>query len=285
MKNSKTLFQDFVNRVTLKESRDEIQSMAYLVFENIFGLSKTEVMAEKDITMDASTQERLNEIVTRVNRCEPIQYILGESFFFGRIFKVSPAVLIPRPETAELVQFVIDFVQRNKRKNLRILDVGTGSGCIAITLSLALPNIESFATDVSEEALAVASANARALHANVNFINHDIVNNKLPFSIDIFVSNPPYIAWSEFDTMAKNVVDYEPKLALFVESSDPLLFYKAIVKRAKESLTPEGLLAVEINERFGRDVQNLFVENDFYDVEIVQDVFGKDRIVKGVLSS
>jgi release factor glutamine methyltransferase len=285
MMNSKTLFRDFVNGIELLESRDEIQSIAYLVFENIFGLTKTAILAEKSVSLTPTIKNRLDEVVARINRSEPVQYILGESIFYGRIFNVSPSVLIPRPETEELVRLVINFVRESSRKNYRLLDIGTGSGCIAITLSLELNGIEVFGTDTSAEALVTASTNAQKLNASVQFLNHDVLSSKLPFSIDIIVSNPPYIGWNEFNTMSKNVVEYEPKLALFVDSENPLLFYKVIVTRAKESLTPNGLLAVEINERFGKEVQRLFLANDFYAVEIIQDAFGKDRIVKGVLSS
>ena len=285
MMNSKTLFRDFVNGIELLESREEIHSMAYLVFENIFGLTRTAILAEESVNLNETTRNRLDEIVARINRFEPVQYILGESFFYGRSFNVDRAVLIPRPETEELIRLVIDFVRKSNRKNYRVLDIGTGSGCIAITLALELNDIEVFGTDTSSEALVTASANAEKLKASVKYLNHDVLNSKLPFSVDIIASNPPYIGWDQFNTMSKNVVDYEPKVALFVDSEDPLLFYKAIAKRARESLTPGGLLAVEINERFGKEVQRLFLANDLVEVEIIQDTFGKDRIVKGVLSS
>ena len=285
MMNSKTLFRDFVNGIELLESREEIHSMVYLVFENIFGLTRTAILAEESVNLNETTRNRLDEIVARINRFEPVQYILGESFFYGRSFNVDRAVLIPRPETEELVRLVIDFVRKSNRKNYRVLDIGTGSGCIAITLALELNDIEVIGTDTSSEALVTASANAQKLKASVKYLNHDVLNSKLPFSVDIIASNPPYIGWDQFNTMSKNVVDYEPKVALFVDSEDPLLYYKAIAKRARESLTPGGLLAVEINERFGKEVQRLFLANDLVEVEIIQDTFGKDRIVKGVLSS
>ena len=227
----------------------------------------------------------MNEIAERINNHEPVQYILGECFFYGRIFKVNPSVLIPRPETEELVRCVIDFARRREKANCGVLDIGTGSGCIATTLALELRGAKVFATDVSERALELASANAAMLGANVQFLQHNVLREALAFSVDIVVSNPPYIAWNERSAMARNVTDYEPELALFVDSNDPLLFYKAIVNRAKESLSLNGLLAVEINERFGEDVRKLFAENDLREVEILQDALGKDRIVKGVLSS
>jgi release factor glutamine methyltransferase len=285
MMNSKTLFSDFVSAIELLENRSEIHSIAYLVFENIFGLTRTAIMAGENIDLSHEMRSRLDEIVGRINRFEPVQYILGEAYFYGRIFKVNPAVLIPRPETEELVRLVVEFVRKSNKRHCRILDIGTGSGCIAISLALELDDIEAHGTDTSEKALETASANAERLQASVAFLNHDVLTTKLPFSIDILVSNPPYIGWNEFNAMSKNVTEYEPKLALFVDAEDPLLFYKAIVLRAQESLTPRGLLAVEINERFGNEVQRLFIANNFDEVEIIRDTHGKDRIVKGILSS
>lgn len=283
MKNSKTLFQDFVNRITLNESRDEIESMAYLVFENLFHLGKTEILTEKII--DESPVGKLNDIISRINQHEPVQYILGSAHFYGRTFLVAPSVLIPRPETEELVRTVINMVHGTKRSKCRIMDVGTGSGCIAITLSLELKQVEIFGSDVSEHALMIANRNANILGAHVRFLHHDILKSKLPVALEIIVSNPPYISWNEKNTMNKNVLEYEPELALFVDSNNPLLFYKTLLERAKESLTPMGLLVVEINERFGNEIRQLFHANQFQDVQVIQDVFGKDRIVKGVLSS
>jgi release factor glutamine methyltransferase len=282
MKNSKTLFQDFVSRIRLDESRDEIESIAYLVFENLFHLNKAEILTGKIIA--ESSSEKLHDVITRINQHEPIQYILGNAHFYGRIFSVTPSVLIPRPETEELVRTVINFVREEKIGKTRILDIGTGSGCIAITLSLELSDTDVFAMDVSEQALAVASGNAENLGANVQMLHQDILKSEIPFAIDIIVSNPPYISWNERTTMPKNVTAFEPELALFVNDDDPLLFYKTILSRAKQSLTPNGLLAVEIHERFGSEVRQLFNEYNFHNIEIIQDIFGKDRIVKGILS-
>jgi release factor glutamine methyltransferase len=284
MKNSKTLFQDFVERVTLKESRDEIKSIAYLVFESVFGWSRADVLSEK-IVPENLKEEELDRIVQRINHHEPVQYILREAAFYGRIFTVSPAVLIPRPETEELVRMVINFARQTGRANTRIIDIGTGSGCIAVTLALELPNTKIFATDISEDALKVAVHNADKLGAKVEFITHDVIGSELPLTVDIIVSNPPYIAKSERVNMQTNVIGYEPEMALFVDSKDPLLFYKALVSKAKKSLSACGLLAVEVNERYGNEVRQLFQSNSFEDVQVVQDLFGKDRIVKGILYS
>ena len=282
MKNSKTLFQDFVNSISIDESRDEIESIAYLVFDKLFHVSKTEILTEKSIT--ESSFENLENIIARINQHEPVQYILGNANFYGRTFTVTPDVLIPRPETEELVQTVIHFVRKRNILKTRILDIGTGSGCIAITLALELPRAEIFAVDVSEQALAIASVDAKDLNANVRMLHHDILRNEIPFSVDIIVSNPPYISLDERFTMPKNVTAFEPELALFVDENDPLLFYRTILARGKQSLTPNGLIAFEIHERFGNEVRQLFEEYSFQNVEVIQDIFGKDRIVKGMLS-
>ena len=173
---------------------------------------------------------------------------------------------------------------RATRDGSKIIDIGTGSGCIAITLAVELPQAKLFATDVSARALEVATANAQKFSANVTFIHNNILTQKLPFTVDVIVSNPPYIARGERNVLPANVVDYEPELALFVDSNDPLLFYRMLLSRAKESLNRSGTLAVEVNERFGRETFELFREQSFKDVELIRDVYGKNRIVKGVLS-
>jgi release factor glutamine methyltransferase len=269
--------------LTLQESFSELESIAYLVFEKIFGLNKTEILAEKTIANDA-LKDRLMAIITRLNDHEPVQYILGEAHFLGRAFLVNKSVLIPRPETEELVRFVIDHTN-SKNQISKIADIGTGSGCIAISLALALPSAQIFATDISNDALDLASKNASSLDANVKFMLHDILQNPLPFSLDVIVSNPPYITRHERHDMQKNVVNYEPEIALFVSDDNPFIFYEKLLHRAKESLLPQGLLAVEINERFGKEVARLFIADGFQSVEVINDLFGKNRIVKGILSS
>lgn len=281
MKNSKTLFQDFASRITLDESHDEIQSIAFTVFEHLFKASKTDLMTEKELPTRPD-ERKLNEILKRINRHEPIQYILGEAFFYGRRFQVNPSVLIPRPETEELVRIVIDFVRQRNWKLNTIVDIGTGSGCIPITLARELPNIKTWGTDVSEEALHLAKQNAEMMGVNVQFFKQDLFTTYQPISLDVVVSNPPYIPFIDRESMPRNVVDYEPELALFVDSNDPLVFYKALVTRACISLNSGGMLAVEINEKYGREVQDLMESDKFVDVEIIQDIFGKDRIVKGI---
>ena len=284
MKNSKALFHDFVHRITLPESKEEIRSLTYVIFDHVFALSRTDLLADKVIPVSDDQRQRLEEIVQRVNAHEPVQYILGEAEFYGRAFTVDRSVLIPRPETEELVREVLEFMDRKQPslKTITVMDVGTGSGCIPITLKLERPKAEVLATDISAEALMVAQQNAERLGANVRFIRNDILTEEISANdLDIVVSNPPYIAAREKEQMQPNVVKFEPHLALFVPENDPLIFYKALAVKAAKALRPSGMLCVEINERFGKEVSALFVEAGFNRVSVVKDLNGKDRIVKG----
>jgi release factor glutamine methyltransferase len=196
---------------------------------------------------------------------------------------VNPGVLIPRPETEELVLLVTDHFKERNTSAPRLLDIGTGSGCISITLALEIPEATVFATDVSKEALVTATENAAMLDARVKFFNSDILTNDIPVGeLDAIVSNPPYIPLSEKETMKNNVIRFEPSLALFVPDEDPMKFYKAICGRALGALIPGGLLVFEINERLGSDVVNVLTRAGFHNVQIVKDLFGKERIVKGL---
>lgn len=283
MTNSKTMLHDFVRRITLRDDPDEIQGIAYQVFEHLFHLSRTDVLMGKEISFTAAVEDRLEEIVTRINRHEPVQYVLGEAYFFGRKFTVNKAVLIPRPETEELVQAVLHHPLPGAPDARSILDIGTGSGCIAATLALALRPAKTYATDVSPAALQVAAQNANALQAPVSFLPHDILAEPLPFTnLSAVVSNPPYITEREQASMQANVLDYEPHLALFVPDDDPLLFYRAIATRAFPALLSKGLLAVEINAQYATDVERAFGMAGFIDMKTVRDIPGKDRIVMAV---
>ena len=277
MKNSKLLFLDLISRVTLKESEEEIRAIVRHLIESICGLSSAELMADKSVS--ESDELRLHEAVARINRNEPLQYILNEAWFFGRKFYVDRSVLIPRPETEQLVALIIDRADRTSRAQ-KIVDVATGSGCIAISLNMEISNAEIWGTDVSEAALAVARRNATSLNSSTNFLLHDILSDELPVNeVAIVVSNPPYIGESEKEAMARNVLDYEPHLALFVPDSNPLVFYDAIGKRSAKALVPGGLLAMEINERYGKEVAALMTESGFQRVEVLKDLAGKDRFV------
>lgn len=288
MKNSKALFQEIVSSINIHENPEEIQSIVYLIFANVLNISKTEIIAEKMISYSEESARRLHEMILRINNHEPVQYVVGEEYFFGRKFQVNPAVLIPRPETEELVRAVLSYknsISQNNKINtaLKILDIGTGSGCIPITLFHEIQDAEVYATDVSNAALAVAAHNAETLHAKINLVEHDILREKIPVkNLGVIVSNPPYVTKKEKRDMERNVVDYEPHRALFVPDDDPLVFYKAIVQQSKEVLKGNGLLAVEINERFGNEVSQLFLQAGFKEVSIIKDINAKDRVVKGL---
>lgn len=283
MNNSKKLHQNFVQRITVPEDANEISSIGYLVFEHLFGLSKTEVLAHREISLSPEDASRLNEIITRINSHEPIQYILASADFFGRSFFVNKDVLIPRPETEELVIQAVQCFMAHKMKAPTILDIGTGSGCISITLSLEMPGATVHATDVSDDALAVARRNAKALNAPVNFFHHDILKQDLVLKdFDMIISNPPYIGKYESLLMKKNVVDHEPHLALFVSDDDVLVFYRVIAQQAMKALKPGGMLLMEINERLGGEVSAVFSTLGLQSVALVKDVSGKDRIIKAV---
>jgi len=282
MTNSKALFRELISTITLNEPVDEISSIVYLFMEKRLGISKTDILSERIISLTSSSRNQVETFIELINAHTPVQYILGESEFYGRPFKVTPDVLIPRPETEELVREVIKFCNAQSAP-LKILDIGTGSGCIPVTLALEVSDAEVYATDISDRALTIAKENALLLKASVQFHQHDILKAKMLMeNLDVVVSNPPYVTYHEKGQMRDNVIQYEPHLALFVPDDDPLLFYKAIVSSAKKNLKPSGLIAVEINERFGNEVSNLFVINGFTSVEIIKDIFGKERIVKGI---
>jgi release factor glutamine methyltransferase len=281
--NSKVLFNDLVKAITIDESPDEIQTMAYIILMNTLGLSRTDVLTERNVEVASPADESIKSAVRRINSQEPIQYVFGWTEFYGRKFEVNPAVLIPRPETEELVSLVKAHIKEKKIAKPRILDIGTGSGCIAVTLALEIPGSKVFATDVSQNALETARQNATALNAAVGFFNNNVLEDDLPvLTLDVVVSNPPYIPLGEKASMKDNVTRFEPSQALFVSDEDPLIFYKAIAAKASACLDSGGLLAAEINERFGSDVTRIFEDSGFEDVRIQKDLFHKERIVKGL---
>lgn len=216
----------------------------------------------------------------RLKRGEPIQYIIGKAPFYGREFLVSPATLIPRNETEELVHLII---KENPQQGLRILDIGTGTGCIPISLFLEMKEPEVYALDISLEALKVARQNAKSLKAEVNFLQGDILRERIPLeSLDILVSNPPYIPEKGKAEMHKNVLDFEPGLALFVPDEDPLLFYRRIAELGREHLKKGGRLYFEIHEDFGPETVDLLESMGYQEVRLIQDLNGKNRIVTAV---
>jgi release factor glutamine methyltransferase len=262
--------------------QNERSSISYLIIEHLFKLSKTDILLDKEINeVDWS---KITAMLNRINQSEPIQYVLGETEFYSRKFKVNKHVLIPRPETEELADLIIK--ENGKQKKLKVLDIGTGSGCIAITLTKELQEAEVFAVDISKEALNIAMENAKLNIARVDFSHFDIIQNtKFKISnLDIIVSNPPYVRESEKKEMHANVLDHEPYKALFVKDEDPLLFYRRIILFAKDHLKNNGKCYFEINEKFGREIEDLFHQNNFSDIRIIKDLHGKNRIAVGILN-
>jgi release factor glutamine methyltransferase len=271
--NSKDLFRQMVSKITIADSMGEVEAIVYLAMHSLFGLRREHIMSGKEVTYD---EKELDEIVGRINANEPIQYILQEAEFFGRLFYVDKNVLIPRPETELLIGEVLKFV----KGPAKILDIGVGSGCIAVTLACELPDAMVTATDVSEKAIEVAHKNSLTFNTYVDFFVNDVLSEDLPISdVDVIVSNPPYVAQAEASMMSPNVLDHEPHIALFVPDNDPLIFYRAIATQARKILKSPGAVFVEINERFGNEVKNIFMAGGF-DAEIIKDIDRKDRIVR-----
>ncbi len=258
----------------------EVQAMIRVVCEDIFNYDQVDVALRQESELPEFAPEKVADIIARLSRHEPLQYIVGSARFHGHKFKVNPAVLIPRPETEQLVDLIVD---ENPASDLRVLDMGTGSGCIAISLARALKFAQVEALDVSRDALNVARENAAALKAKVRFFESDMLSPQPASRYDIIVSNPPYVCWSERDAMDRNVKDYEPAQALFVPDNDPLLFYKAIAPYAAQSLEPGGKLYLEINQRFGADVKRLLEQNGLDEVRIIEDSYGNVRFAAAVM--
>lgn len=270
-------FLELVNRWSSQLNlypKSEADTLVNWLLEHHLGLRRVDMMNfldEKDLP------EALKKDFERLKNGEPIQYILGKGHFYGREFKVSPATLIPRNETEELVHLII---KENQNSGLRILDIGTGTGCIPVTLALEMKNPEVFGIDISETALEIAAVNAVNLKAQVSFMTCDILNNTPhTLELDILVSNPPYIPVEEKGMMHRNVLEFEPDLALFVTNEDPLIFYKIIAEKGKRLLKHSGKIYFEINERFGNDVSRLLLDLDYKNIRVIKDLNGKNRIV------
>ncbi|MCS5490706.1 peptide chain release factor N(5)-glutamine methyltransferase [Algoriphagus limi] len=278
MINYNSLVKKWADELDLYEIQ-EAQNLVEWLLEHHLGLRRVDMMHfldEKDLP------KALIDDFSRLKTGEPIQQIIGKAPFYGREFFVSKDTLIPRNETEELVHLII---KENPQIGLKILDIGTGTGCIPITLSLEMKNAEVFATDISEAALEIARKNAQELHTSVQFVKSDILNEEIPIEgLDILVSNPPYIPIHEKSSMHTNVVDFEPGLALFVPNEDPLLFYRKIAEAGKKAIKHGGRLYFEIHENFGKAVKDLLLEMNYSKAEIIQDLNGKDRIVRACMN-
>lgn len=263
----------------------EIQSFFTILVEFKLHLSRIQLALEHNFELDNDDFEFLQNALFKLKNQIPIQYIVGETAFYGLMFKVDKNVLIPRPETEELVEWIIQNLptgrQAQNSNSLKILDVGTGSGCIAISLAKNLPNADVFALDISEEALNVAINNAAMNQVKVEFILADILKTeKLVTNFDIIVSNPPYVRELEKSQMQQNVLSNEPHLALFVKDENPLLFYDKIAELAKKHLTENGVLYFEINQYLGPETVELLKSKEFKNIELKKDIYGVDRMVK-----
>jgi release factor glutamine methyltransferase len=263
----------------------EVQAMTDLLLEKRLGVTRMDRFLRKDIQFSAEQLHDLADILTRLQHFEPIQYVLGEADFDGLCFAVNEAVLIPRQETAELVRWVEEHVRQKAYSShpVRILDIGTGSGCIAIALAHRLPEAAVEAWDVSEEALAVARENNRRLGTTVDFRRQDVFEEPTPLpQVEVLVSNPPYICDSERTEMEANVLEWEPALALFVPDADPLRYYRRIAQLGRQMLTPGGALFFEINRAYGAATVQMLEELGYQHVELRKDLSGNDRMVKAV---
>lgn len=257
----------------------ELKSIIHIICRDILELPDTDIYICKDINLSVKKQTLLEEAVGRLSRHEPIQYVVGYTDFYGLTFTVKPGVLIPRPETEELVALIIN--ENKEKENIRILDIGTGSGCIAVSLSKNLPEAAVEAWDISEAALSIAQENNQRLNANVTFEKVDVLSHMdIKKKYDVIVSNPPYIAESEKAAMDKNVLDWEPGSALFVPDSDPLVFYKRIAELGITNLHDGGKLYVEINRAYGNKVAQMLGATGYREVKVIKDLFGNDRIIK-----
>jgi len=259
----------------------EIESMSMLIFEKVLGLSRIHIRMNQNETISAANLTQIKEIIRRLIQFEPIQYILGETEFYGCTFKVNPSVLIPRQETEELADWI---VHDNKYLTPTILDIGTGSGCIPISLVKNLPGASAEGWDISPDALLLAEENALKNRVKVSFQCVDILNpivTQHREKYDIVVSNPPYITISEKALMHKNVIQFEPHLALFVPDSDPLVFYREIADLAVTELKPGGHLYLEINEQYGNETLELLSIKGFNQLILKKDINGKNRMIKG----
>jgi release factor glutamine methyltransferase len=275
IKNLRSIYED-----------GEAMNIADLVIEYVTGKSRIEQVKNREMIFPVNQLETFKRVIERLKKNEPIQYILGEAWFAGMKFHVDKTVLIPRPETEELINWIIKTLegwQMPENRNYKVIDIGTGSGCISIALRKQLPQFfETWACDINDQVLTIARKNADELHALVDFVAMDFLDGaqrrQLP-QVDVIVSNPPYVPLLDKYEMKPNVVDFEPHTALFVPDNDPLVFYRAIADFAKEKLYPAGLVFVEIHESSGKKVSELFRLEGF-SVELRKDMQGKDRMLK-----
>ncbi|MDJ0646734.1 MAG: peptide chain release factor N(5)-glutamine methyltransferase [Flavobacteriaceae bacterium] len=279
---------------------EEIASFFQLLVQDRLQLTRVEVALQPGLKVNSRDMSFFSNALTELQQEKPIQYILGKTEFYGLPFKVTSDVLIPRPETEELVDRILtELKEKRQRKKdwsqLTLLDIGTGSGCIAISLAKHLPNASIYALDVSEKALDIANQNAKLNKVSINFIQQDILDSDAITNLskhlsgeqkfDVIISNPPYVRELEKHEISKNVLEYEPHTALFVKDENPLLFYDKIADVAKEQLSKDGILFFEINQYLGEDTRNLLKEKGFENIELTKDLSGNERMIKANISA
>ena len=284
MKTVKDAYQEFKANLADLYNAPEADAITSLVLNDLTGYSKARLKAFADTEFDNEQSLKLADILNQLKTGEPVQYILGHTDFYGLKFLVNPAVLIPRPETEELVEWILQTVPKNEP--FMILDIGTGSGCIPVALKTHLIHSKLFAIDISIDALQTARRNAALNKADITFVQADALNLIEPVitgqKYNVTVSNPPYVTMTDKEQMHRNVIDYEPHTALFVPNHNPLLFYNAIAQFAAGHLMANGYLFLEINESYGAETVAMLTETGFDNVELKQDMAGKDRMIRAV---
>jgi release factor glutamine methyltransferase len=281
MKTIKEVFTIFKQNLAAIYDAQETEAITLMVLTEILNSSKSTIKAFPENELTLTQQEEVNNMLTQLKTGKPLQYALGYAEFYSLKFIVNPSVLIPRPETEELVQWAIESVGSERLAVGSVLDIGTGSGCIAISLKKNLPNVAVSAIDISVDALQIAKENAKLNEVEVDFIQDDILNSKLKTqNLQLIINNPPYVTLEDKTRMHTNVTDFEPHTALFVPENDPLLFYKAIADFAVDNLAANGLLFFEINESLGKETVALLESKGFREIELRQDMSGRDRMVK-----
>lgn len=284
LKNYKTTFHQELSSLY---DEHEIDSFFYIIVDKLYDLKRIDLALNPEKVLDGIHLKKWKSIVLELKAQKPIQYILGETEFYGLPFLVNESTLIPRPETEELVKLIISNTMIIKSiKPLKILDIGTGSGCIAISLAKNLLNTEVFAMDISDKALVTAQKNAEINEIKVDFFLKNILEtDDLEQQFDIIVSNPPYVRYSEKSEIKPNVLEYEPHLALFVEDRDALLFYRKIGQLAKKNLNINGKLYFEVNQYLGQETVKLLIDLGFKNIELKKDIYGNDRMISATHSA
>ncbi len=281
LKEIKNIYHSELDPIYPKE---EVDSFFYLTIAHHLNLERFVLALQPNLTLSMKEEQPLFEVLAQLRLRKPIQYILGSAHFMDMDFKVNENVLIPRPETEELVRWVLEDYRMDGNKEISILDIGTGSGCIAISLAKNMKRAKVYGLDISKMALKVAKENATMNQVEVEFLHADILNMEyFKDKVDVIVSNPPYVRLLEKEKMKPNVIENEPGSALFVPDNDPLVFYRKINEIAKKNLKSGGRLYLEINQYLGKETKALF-ENGFIEVELRKDMFGNDRMLKGIIS-